>query len=120
MITQSLLVNELLATPDKKSGLENRATVSTGCSDFSDNSNLADLPVLGNQSSVENTQKLIKEFKPCFSSSKKDRELDSNSEVPLFSNKKSAGDRFIPIRSSSKLQLAFSRLHTEIVEQKTD
>lgn len=120
MITQSLFENEFIATPDKKAGIENRTTASTACSDFSDNTNLIDLPVLGNQSSVENSQKLIKEFKPCFSSEKKEKIFDSASEVPLFSNKKSRGDRFIPIRSSNKLQLAFSRLHTEIVDKKIE
>jgi len=101
-------------TPEKKLGMELRATASTTCSDFNDDTNLADLPILDNQSSADGSKKFIKEFKPFFSTGSKhasyDEDLDKEDTQPtmrLFSARQSTGDRFIPKRSSNKLQLAF-------------
>mgnify|MGYP000961988810 CR=1 FL=1 len=121
------MVNDCIATPEKKSGVELRATASTTCSDFADDTNLADLPILDNQSSADGSKKFIKEFKPFFSTGSKhstyDEDLDKEDSQPslrLFSARQSVGDRYIPLRSSSKLQLAFQRLNTEMIDDKTD
>lgn len=94
MITTSFYVNDLYSTPNKANlNSKENSGLSTDCSHKKSPNN-------------HNTGPKIKNF---------DLNFDEEKIDILFSGKKTAEDRFIPVRSSSKIHLAFSRLQEESV-----
>lgn len=91
MITTSFYVNDLYSTPQKSQPVsKENENLSTDCSE------------------KKTTEKLTRAQKISSFEFSSETKIES-----LFSEKKSAEDRFIPVRCTSKLHLAFSRLQEE-------